>query len=81
MTDSATEISLSEAAQIAGRSPDTVMHWIEEGAIEAWQTSPHGWWRVRRKSLEVFLERRAEKSVSENSAHAAARLSRESRRF
>jgi predicted site-specific integrase-resolvase len=74
------EISLSEAAQIAGRSPDTVKHWIEEGAIEARQTSPHGWWKVSRKSLEAFLERRAGKRALENSANSE-RVSRAARSF
>jgi excisionase family DNA binding protein len=64
------EMSLSEAAQFAGRSPDTVKHWIEEGAIEAWQTSPHGWWRISRSSLESFVERRAGKRAPENSANS-----------
>jgi len=51
------EISVSTAARIAKCSPDTVMRWIEEGAIEAWRISPRGWWRIDRASLRRYLER------------------------
>ncbi len=79
MTERA-EISVSAAARMAKCSPDTVMHWIEEGAIEAWKTSPAGWWRIQRESLERHLERRRRKAQSENSANSE-RFSRAAHRF
>jgi len=43
------------AARIAGCSPDTVLRWIEEGAILAWRVSPHGWFKVDGSSLARYL--------------------------
>ncbi len=40
------EISVSTAARLARCSPDTVLRWIEEGAIAARRTSPRGWWKL-----------------------------------
>ncbi len=51
-------ISVSAAARIAGCSPDTVLRWIEEGAVEAWRLPPRGWYKIDRDSLTRFLSRR-----------------------
>ena len=68
----ASELSVTTASQIAGCSADTVMHWIEEGAIEAWQTSsPHGWWRIEGDSLRTYLRSRNKNGRAESIADAA----------
>jgi len=56
MTERGTEISVSTAARIAGCSADSVLRWIEDGAIEARRSSPRGWWKVKKESLERYLE-------------------------
>src|SRR5216683_4644068 len=50
-------ISTSRAARIAGCSQDTVLRWIEEGAIEAHRSSPRGWHMIEYGSLTRFLKR------------------------
>jgi excisionase family DNA binding protein len=52
-------LSVNAAARIAGCSPDTVLRWIEEGAVEAWRHPPRGWYKVARDSLTRFLNRSA----------------------
>jgi excisionase family DNA binding protein len=70
------EISVSVAARIAKCSRDTVLRWVEEGAVEARRTSlPRGWWKIERSSLERYLERRSGKTAVDNSANGA-RISR-----
>jgi excisionase family DNA binding protein len=61
-TEQSAEISVSMAARIAGCSNDTVLRWIEEGAIEARRISPRGWWKLERKSLTRYLDRQAGKA-------------------
>ncbi len=65
------EISVSTAARIAKCSKDTVLRWIEEGAIEAWRISRRGWWRIDRASLSLYLEQQLGKKESENNANSA----------
>jgi len=74
------EISVSTAARLARCSPDTVLRWIEEGAIDAWRVSRRGWWRIDLGSLERYLERLARKTRIENTANSA-RISRAARSF
>ncbi len=50
------EISVSTAARLARCSPDTVLRWIEEGAIAARRTSPRGWWKIEAESLAAYLQ-------------------------
>ncbi len=50
-------VSVSVAARIAKCSPDTVLRWIEEGAIDAWRISRRGWWKVEYESLLRYLDR------------------------
>jgi excisionase family DNA binding protein len=71
-------MSVSAAARIAGCSQDTVLRWIEEGAIVAWRIPPRGWYKIDRQSLIRYLDRQAGKEeVAANSAAS----SRASRRF
>jgi excisionase family DNA binding protein len=70
------EISVSTAAEIAGCSTDTVLRWIEEGAIAARRISPRGWWKVETDSLDRYLQRMAEGSKTENTANAARKTRR-----
>lgn len=69
------EISVSTAARIAKCSPDTVLRWIEEGAIDARRISPRGWWRIEHGSLVKYLDRCSgrslEKAKPENTANSA----------
>ncbi len=71
----AAEISVSTAARLAKCSPDTVLRWIEEGAIEARQISKHGWWKIERESLAKYLKRVSGKGELESTANSA-RISR-----
>jgi len=84
MVERGAEISVSTAARIALCSPDTVLRWIEEGAIDAWRTMPRGWWRISHASLLRFLGRcKASSSGNggfENTANSA-RFSRAGRSF
>jgi excisionase family DNA binding protein len=48
-------VSVSVAARIAKCSPDTVLRWIEEGAITAGRITPGGWYRVDFDSLARFM--------------------------
>ncbi len=78
------EISVSTAARIAKCSPDTVLRWIEEGAIAARRISPRGWWKIERGSLIQYLERISGRSLEmeefKNTANSA-RFSRAAHRF
>jgi excisionase family DNA binding protein len=76
----ATEISVSTAARIAKCSPDTVLRWIEEGAVEAWRISRRGWWKIERESLLKYLKRVSGKVEFEDAANSA-RSSRAARTF
>jgi excisionase family DNA binding protein len=80
MTESSREISVTAAARIAGCSPDTVLRWIQEGAIEARRISPRGWWKVKKKSLALYLYRLSGNGELQNTANSA-RISRAARRF
>jgi excisionase family DNA binding protein len=72
MTERGMEISVGTAARIAGCSRDTVLRLIEERAIEARRATPLGWWKVKKESLERYLEAqtRWEKDL-ENTANDA----------
>lgn len=52
------DVSVSVAAQMIGCSPDTVLRLIEEGAFEAWRLSARGWFRIKRESLRLYLQRK-----------------------
>jgi excisionase family DNA binding protein len=83
-TQSEVGISVTAAARLAGCSPDTVLRWIEEGAIEAWRSSPRGWWKIESRSLGRYLQRmRGGISLNERGNRAienAANTARNSRR-
>jgi len=68
---STSEISVSTAARIAKCSPDTVLRWIEEGAIAARRISPRGWWKIEHGSLLRYLRRFSGKAEPENTANSA----------
>lgn len=70
-TQSEVGISVTAAARLAGCSPDTVLRWIEEGAIEAWRSSPRGWWKIGSRSLGRYLQRMRGIGESENAANTA----------
>ena len=72
----ASEISVTTASKIVGCSPDTMLGLIEEGAVEAWQTSPHGWWRIEGDSLRTYLRSRNKNGGAENIADAARSIAR-----
>lgn len=79
LASQAAEISVSTAARMAGCSPDTVLRWIEEGAIEARRISPRGWWKVKKKSLALYLYRLSGNAQPGNTANSA-RISRAAHR-
>jgi len=62
-------MSVSAAARIAGCSQDTVLRWIEEGAIVAWRIPPRGWYKIDRDSLTRFLDRRPTHANSGQRGH------------
>lgn len=66
--DGTSMMSAHAAARLAGCSPDTVLRWIEEGAVKAWRVSPRGWFRIDGESLTRFLNR-----VGINANYAGAR--------
>lgn len=70
-TQSEVGISVTAAARLAGCSPDTVLRWIEEGAIEAWRSSPRGWWKIESRSLGRYLQRMRGVGEAENAANTA----------
>lgn len=59
--------SLSEVAELLGCSRQTVYRLIEADQLEGVQLRDHGWWRVRRQSLQRYLERLANKRAGRRS--------------
>jgi excisionase family DNA binding protein len=52
---------LHEVAELLGCSRQTVYRLIAAEELKGAQLSDHGWWRVERRSLKKYLERRAAK--------------------
>lgn len=52
---SETWVSVAKAAEIAGRSPETVRCAIRSGALEARRFGARGWYSVSAADLEAFI--------------------------
>lgn len=48
------EVLVSEAANLANVSEETVRRWIREGSVSARKL--HGLWLIERESLDTFLQ-------------------------
>lgn len=56
--------TVAEAAKYADVQPGTVRRWLETGALKGTKVSNHkqARWRIRRRDLDVFLERNVNQS-------------------
>jgi transposase-like protein len=57
------------------------VRWIEEGRFRARHFHPYGWWKIDKESFELYLQRCARETDSEEKAAKSARLSRAGNRF
>lgn len=49
-------LTLAEAEEETGYSPDTLRRWIREGRLRAERASPRGHYRIRPEDLEAALQ-------------------------
>jgi excisionase family DNA binding protein len=50
-------ISVATAARLLRTSTGTIQRMIDEGMLKATRSSPKGWWKVSRVSLEAHVEK------------------------